>query len=208
VSPLPHVPPDHSCRILEQVASRTPISQRTLARDTGIALGLANLLVRRMVADGWLQMIRVGPNRVRYLITPAGLAERDRRRRAHLAGSVRYYAEARDRISERFATLSAEWQPDARGSGEKRIVFCCAGEVAEIGYVCLQRTDLVLVGVVDAAPGHSFFGVPVSPFEALAPGRIGDVPFDRLVITSFDDQAAISRLLDARGLRGASVFWL
>lgn len=208
MSSISDVLPDHSCRILEQVASSSPVSQRSLARETGIALGLANLLVRRMVGEGWLQMLRVGPNRVQYLITPAGLAERDRRLRAQLCGSVRHYVDARDRITERLAALSAEWPPAPDGPREKRIVFCCSGEVAEIAYVCLQRTDLVLVGVADGRPGRSFFGLPVSPYDALTPATLGEVPFDRLVITTFDDETAIRRLLAARGFSGTAAFWL
>jgi hypothetical protein len=41
----------------------------------GIALGLTNLLVRRLVHKGWVRIIRIKLNRVRYLLTPAGIAE-------------------------------------------------------------------------------------------------------------------------------------
>ena len=44
-------------------------------RDMGIALGLINLLVRRLVRKGWVRIIRIKPNRVRYLLTPVGIAE-------------------------------------------------------------------------------------------------------------------------------------
>lgn len=197
---------DHAREILEQVASGKRVSQRSLARDTGIALGLANLLIRRMVRQGWVRIIRVRPNRIRYLITPAGIAEKARRSRAHLAGSVRYYAQARDRIAQRLLTLSAEWPAGSDGSG-KRIVFCGAGEEAEIGYVCLQGTDLQLVGVIDDQPGKRFFGLSVSPYEALTPGRLGDVPFDIIVVMSFGDERPIRRRLAAVN-GSAPVFWI
>ena len=41
----------------------------------GIALGLTNLIIRRLVHKGWVRIIRIKPNRVRYLLTPAGMAE-------------------------------------------------------------------------------------------------------------------------------------
>lgn len=200
--------PDHSRVILEQVASGKRVSQRSLARDSGIALGLANLLVRRMVRQGWVRMVGVRPNRVRYLITPAGLAERARRSRAHLAGSIRYYAHARDRIAQRFASLSAEWPRVSHGNGDKRIVFCGAGEVAEIGYICLQGTDLRLVGVVDHCPGKQFFGLSVSPYAALSSGRLGEVPFDTLVVMSFDEETKVQRQLAGTGHPASGVFWI
>jgi hypothetical protein len=203
----PHSHADHAREILEQVASGKRVSQRSLARDTGIALGLANLLIRRMTRQGWVRMIRVRPNRIRYVITPAGLAEKARRSRAYLAGSIRYYAQARDRIAQRLLTLSTSWAPQMEGAAEKRIIFYGAGEEAEIGYVCLQATDLRLVGVVDDQPGKRFFGLPVSSFESLAPGRLGDVPFDILVVMSFADDTPIRRRLASVNY-SASVFWI
>lgn len=205
---MPRPAVDHSREILEQVATRKAVSQRSLARDTGIALGLANLLIRRMVRQGWVRMVRVRPNRVTYLITPAGLAEKARRSRAHLAGTVAQYVQARDRIGQRFAELSAAWPAARNGGRGKRIVFCGAGEVAEIGYVCLQRTDLQLVGVVESDPGRQFFGFPVQPYEALAPGRLGDVRFGMLVVMTFGDRRPVRQRLSLAGYPAASVFWI
>jgi hypothetical protein len=198
---------DHARTILEQVASGKHISQRSLARESGIALGLANLLVRRMARRGWVRMVRLRPNRIRYLITPAGAAEIARRSRAHLADSMSSYAQARDRIAQRLCTLSAEWCN--RGADDrKRIVFLGGGEEAEIGYVCLQQTDLELVGVVDGCGGKRFFGRPVSSLDALAPGRLGDLPFDVLVVMSFGDEKKIRRQLSAAAYPISSVFWI
>jgi hypothetical protein len=199
---------DPSREILEQVATRKALSQRSLARDTGIALGLANLLIRRMVRQGWVRMVRVRPNRVAYRITPAGLAERDRRSRAHLAGTVAQYVHARDRIAQRFAALSAGWPASANGGPGKRIVFCGAGEVAEIGYVCLQRTDLQLVGVIADAGAGEFFGLPVLPYDALQSDRLGKMPFGMLVVMSFGDRRPIRQRLAATGLPSSRVFWI
>lgn len=206
---MPRPAPDHSREILEQVATRKALSQRSLARDTGIALGLANLLIRRMVRQGWVRMVRVRPNRVAYRITPAGLAERERRSRAHLAGTVAQYVHARDRIAQRFAALSAAWPPATDGDAGKRVVFCGAGEAAEIGYVCLQRTDLQLVGVVDDGNRRGdFFGLPVHPYAALTCGRLCDVPFDMLVVMSFGDRRPIRQQLSSVGVPPSRVFWI
>jgi DNA-binding MarR family transcriptional regulator len=199
---------DPSREILEQVAFGNGVSQRSLARSTGIALGLANLLIRRMVGKGWVRMVPVRPNRVSYVITPAGRAEKARRSRAYLAGSVQHYVRVRDQISQRFASLSAEWSVRENRNAEKRIVFCGAGDVAEIGYFCLQGTDLQLAGVVDHCAGKPFFGMSVSPYEALAPGTLGDVPFQTLVVMSFSDVARIRRQLARVGYPASRVFWI
>ena len=143
-----HSHDQHTHRLLSEIEAGQDLSQRSLARNLGIALGLTNLLVRRLVRKGWVRMIHIKPNRVSYLLTPTGIVEKARMSRDSLQYSVRFYAEARERIRDRFAELSAEW-PSNNGSSEKRIVFLRTGEVAEIGYVCLQETDLQLVAAIN-----------------------------------------------------------
>ena len=62
-------------RILTEIEADNRLSHRSLSRDLGIALGLTNLLIRRLVRKGWVRIIRIKPNRVRYLLTPAGMVE-------------------------------------------------------------------------------------------------------------------------------------
>jgi DNA-binding MarR family transcriptional regulator len=198
--------PDPTHRILEQVASGQPLSQRSLARDAGVALGLAHLLIHRMVQQGWVQMMPDGGNRVRYRITRAGLSERARRSRAHLASGIQYYVQARECIARRFAALSREGAVDGRPVN--RIVFCGAGEAAEIGYVCVRRTHLRLVGVVDHCAGTPFFDLVVRGFDTLTQRHLDRVPFDVLVGMSFGDRKALRRALAAVGYPASSVFWI
>ena len=115
-------------RILTELEAGNGISQRSLSRNVGIALGLTNLLVRRLVRKGWVRVIQIKPNRVKYLLTPSGIAEKARMSRNALNNSMRFYAEARDRIRERFAQLSIECHDaEAGGNGGLRIVFLGAG---------------------------------------------------------------------------------
>lgn len=138
----------HIHRIFDQLGAGKEVSQRSLARELGIALGLTNLLVSRMVHKGWVRLVRVPPNRFRYLLTPAGLAEKARMSRDYLANSLRSYIQTRDRIRRAFAATSASWNDTGATGDRKDIVFFGGGEVAEIGYICLQETDLKLVGVI------------------------------------------------------------
>jgi hypothetical protein len=137
-------------QILTELEGESLVSQRSLATRLGIALGLTNLLVRRLIRKGWIRAVRIRPNRFRYLLTPTGLAEKARISFIFLQDYVQFYATARDRVRERLSVLALRWPASELGSAaEKRIVFYGAGEVAEIAYVCLQGTDLKLVGVID-----------------------------------------------------------
>ena len=140
----------HAHQILSEIEADHRLSQRSLATILGIALGLTNLLVRRLVRKGWVRAIRIRPNRVGYLLTPAGIAKKTRMPRIFLQDSLRFYAGARDRVRVSLALISAQWPMTEEGTPlHKRIVFYGTGEVAEVAYICLQKTDLTLVGVVD-----------------------------------------------------------
>ena len=190
--------------ILLEIEADGTVSQRHLARRLGIALGLTNLLVRRIVAKGWVKVVHLRPNRVRYLLTPAGIAAKSRLTREYLQSTLAFYAEARERLRDRFRELSAELE---RHGASKRIVFYGGGEIAEIGYVSLQQTDLELVAVIGDASTRSFFGVPIYAEDHLRDGSVDGRPFDRLVVMSFTRERLEDRL-SHRGLPDDRVFWL
>jgi hypothetical protein len=196
----------HTHRILDKVQSGGPVSQRSLSRELGIALGLTNLLLRRMARKGWIRLSRIKSNRVKYLITPAGIAEKARASRAYFASRVAFYAEARDRIHGSLASLSEGW-PAGGEPGLKRIVFYGAAEVAEIGYVCLAQTDFQLVAVIDRHRATPFFGVPVYPPDRIQGLSVAGEPFESLVVMSFDGEAVAKEIAELR-LPPHRVYWI
>src|SRR5436190_12276985 len=177
--------------ILVAIEADQGVSQRRLAHRLGIALGLTNLLLRRVIAKGWVKVVHIQRNRVSYLLTPAGIAAKAKLTREYLEGTLQFYAEARERVRDRFAELSRQLTSE---SATKRIVFYGAGEVAEIGYVSLQETDLQLVGVVDATRAKPFFGMPVHPPDDLTAHSVNGQSFDRLVVMTFETDGVIVRL--------------
>lgn len=198
----------HTRRLLDAVETSQGISQRSLAKELGIALGLTNLLIKRLVHKGWVRVVQIKPNRVRYLITPAGIAEKTRMSRAYFDASVEFYKRTRARIQERFLALSTAWRLDGDGTARKRIVFYGAGEVAEIGYICLAETDLKLVGVVDNGGKKTFFGLPVCTANRLTDVSLDGVLFERLVVMSFGNPEAVTEELSAVNFPAERVFWL
>jgi DNA-binding MarR family transcriptional regulator len=197
---------EYTRKILLAIEEGRPISQRTLARELGVALGLTNLLVRRLVGKGYIKITGIQRNRVRYLMTPAGVAEKARISREYIANTVRLYTETRDRIRSSLGRLSAEWPAD--GGEGKPVVFFGAGEVAEIGFVSLQGTDLTLAGVVDDHVRRPFFGMPVQSPADLTIDTLGGQPYGRIVIMSFRKAEQIQRRLDDLGMPRERVFLL
>jgi DNA-binding MarR family transcriptional regulator len=200
---------DHyTSEILTEIDAGRPVTQRELSRKLGIALGLTNLLVRRIVQKGWVKVTHVKGNRVAYFITPAGLAEKGRLTQGYFDNTIRLYTETRSRITRRFEELSAGWSHDAGNIEEKRIVFYGAGDVAEIGYIGLRETDLRLVGVVDDQRTGSFFEFPIEAPEQLRRSNLNGKPFDFIVVMTFRKAPKVIHRLVALEFPLDRVLWL
>lgn len=200
---------DYARRILSEVERGHGDSQRSLARRAGIALGLTNLVLKKLIRTGLVRIAKIKPNRVRYLITPAGLAEKARMSSAYFAYTTRFYTEARDRIRERFAVLASSWPASIQDAPAKRVVFYGANEVAEIGYVCLQGTELTVVAVVDDVAGGRFLGMSVKDISWLhTPERWSE--FEMLIVMAFSEAetARARRRLAASPFPADRVFWI
>ena len=63
-------------RLLEEVDASADLSQRTLAGNVGIALGVVNVLVKSMVKRGYIRATRLSWKRWAYFLTPAGVSRK------------------------------------------------------------------------------------------------------------------------------------
>lgn len=200
----------HYRRIFDLLEAKPEVSQRSLAAELGIALGLTNLLVRRLVRKGWVRVTQIKPHRVRYFITPAGIKEKARVSRAYFDSSLEFYRHTRSRIRQRFAELAVAAAARPTPVRRPRLVFYGAGEAAEIAFVCLLETNLELVGVVDprGARTKPFFGHPVHRPSAIQGLSVAEEPFDWLVVVSFGDIAKLQAEIGAMDLPAGRVFWL
>ena len=191
-------PSQYDRQILQAIASSEHVTQRSLAGDLGVALGLTNLLIRRLVGKGYVRMAGMGTRHVRYLMTPAGWEALARATRESLENTVHLYTQTREHIRASLDAVSARCEPDA--TGQKRVVFYGAGDVAEIAYVSLQRTDLTLVGVVDDRRRGRFFEITIHGPELLTPGLLDGVAFAHVVVTSVRHADAIRTNIMGRGV--------
>jgi DNA-binding MarR family transcriptional regulator len=185
-------------QILQAIASGERVTQRSLAGDLGVALGLTNLLIRRLAGKGYIKIAGMGTRHVRYLMTPAGWEALARATRLSLENTIHLYTQTREQIRVSLDEVSQQCEID--GDGNKRVVFYGAGDVAEIAYVSLQRTDLTLLGVVDDRRIGRFFDLTISASEQLTAMTLCGVPYSRVIVTSIRHAAAIQARIADRGV--------
>jgi DNA-binding MarR family transcriptional regulator len=189
---------EYDRKVLQAIASGQRITQRSLSSDLGVALGLTNLLMRRLVAKGYVKVAGMGTRQIRYLMTAAGWEALAHATRQSLENTVHLYTQTREQIRGSLSAISQRCDMDA--AGRKRVVFYGAGDVAEIAYVSLQNTDLTLVGVVDDRRTGRFFDVTIRPSEQLSADAIGSVPYSHVVVTSLRHADTIRARIEGRGV--------
>ena len=195
----------HEHRILKHLENGNRVTQRDLSRQLGIALGLTNLLIRRLAKKGWIRISRVQPNCILYLITPAGISAKAQLTRDYVRESVRFYRQTRDRIGEQLSELSAAL---SASEAHPPVVFYGTCEVAEIAYLCLQSTTLQLIAVVDANRDRPFFSIDVHHPSELSGNTLAGRRFAHLIVMPVDDEERVRDLLDRQGVSAANVCWL
>ena len=157
--------------LLESVERDGAQSQRKLASDLGIALGLVNAYLKRCVKKGLLKIGQAPARRYAYYLTPHGFAEKSRLSVEYFSRSFSFFRRAREDCA---LVLRA-----AHGRGWKRIALLGVSDLAEIATLCALEQGIAIVAVVDAkSQNDRFVGTPVVPSLAAVPGG-----FDAVVVT-------------------------
>jgi hypothetical protein len=188
--------------ILEEVSAGRGISQRGIARTLGIALGRANSLMRGVMDQGWVR--RCPDAGAHYALTAAGQRELASLNHSHMRDTVAAYAAARQHLVETLGALAAGDQARAG----KRVAFYGAGDLAELAYAALCRTDLTLVGVVDDERHGRFFEHAIQPGSELQGDCVAGVPFDRLLVMQPGSATSLGPRLHAQAVPHERIWWL
>lgn len=128
--------------LLENIERDPDVNQVTLAVQLGVAVGTVNWHLKRLIAKGYVKIKRAERKKLRYIITPDGIALRTRLTMNYIEQQFALYRNTRARVLEHLNTIQHAGYAQARLVGE--------GEIAEICQLsCLERgIQLVLGGDV------------------------------------------------------------
>jgi DNA-binding MarR family transcriptional regulator len=158
-------------KILNEIdGSRIP-SQRDLARKLNVSLGLVNSFIKRLAQKGYFKVTNVSKNRIRYILTPKGIAEKTRLTCDYIQFSFGYYQKSRQDFREIFNGFVLQ--------GVSRIALFGVSDLAEIAFLSVQETPLSITAVFDdKKEGEKFLG-----FQICSPDALSSSAFDRVLIT-------------------------
>jgi DNA-binding MarR family transcriptional regulator len=161
-------------RLMGELDKDGTSSQRELSHRLNISVGLVNTFLKRLVNKGYFKVKTMPKNRLKYFLTPEGLARKSRLTAEYLRYSITFYGDIKQLLISKFNEMES--------NQKKRILFFGAGEVAELAYLYLHLTNLELAGLVDdEKTGKNFFGFAVKGMES-----INEAPWDMVLLTRLD----------------------
>lgn len=175
-------------QLLEEIERSSTPSQRDLAKKLNISLGLVNSFIKRLAHKGYFKVKTIPKNRVKYILTPRGAAEKSQLTYEYIQYSYRYFKEARQKLKELFVSLDE--------LGARRIAFYGIGDFAEIAHISLKDTSLELVGMVDEYhTGEKVFGIRI-----ITPDMLPALDFDRILITAVEQRGQMYKTIVDAGV--------
>jgi len=168
--------------LLNSVEQDGERSQRHIAAELGIALGLVNAYLKRCVKKGLVKVHDAPARRYAYYLTPQGFAEKSRLTVQYLSDSFSFFRLAKSDCARVFDT--------AKARGFTRLVLAGKSDLAEVAILCAVEAAVTIVAVVDERSDEAqFVGVDLRKSYAEV-----TVPFDAVVVT---DVSRASQSLDA-----------
>ncbi len=166
--------------MLRLIQTDAHVTQRRLANDLGIALGLANSYLRRCIRKGYVKALAVPSNRYAYYLTPTGLAEKSALVGRYLSYSLQFFRDTKSQCEAAFSAC------DARGW--TRVAVAGTGDLAEIAILTAREFAIDTVGPVDVGAGRDDESIAA---EMASKGRL-----DAVVLADLGHpQAAFDRLI-------------
>ncbi len=160
--------------LLESVERDGAQSQRRLAAELDIALGLVNAYLKRCIQKGLVKVTQAPARRFAYYLTPQGFAEKSRLSVEYLSYSFSFFRQAKSDCRAVFE--------QARQRGFERVVLAGVSDLAEIATICSRESGVEIAAVFDPQSGLTHFvGLPVvQSFDAVSSS------FDGIVVTDLN----------------------
>ena len=181
-------------QLLEALEEESRVTQRALSTRLGIALGLTNLYLKRLIRKGYVKCVTVSPNRLVYSLTPKGMARKARLTYEFMKYSLDFYRDARQHLRRSLAQAVAQ---------QARVAIYGTGDAAELVFLLLRDMGLELVAVFGPERNGMFLGLPAQPIA-----EHDLVVYDVIIVSVLERPAGTAKLLAQSGVPGNKVLML
>jgi len=133
--------------LLEQIERDPDVTQASLANQLGVAVGTVNWHIKRLVEKGYVKAKRAQRKKLRYIITPEGIAFRARLTVDFIENSMHLYRRTRKRVQELLGEVRAMGYESVRIAGDDDIAEVCRLTCLEQGFKVTDDPNVPLLAV-------------------------------------------------------------
>lgn len=145
---------DRELILLEQIEHDPDVTQASLAAQLGVAVGTVNWLIRRMIDKGYVKIKRAQRRKLKYIITPEGLAFRAQLTVNYIDTSMRLYRRTRQQVRELLL--------EVKKADHSTIYLVGEGDIADIiRLTCLEQGVMAVEPPAGSVISGAGDGMPV-----------------------------------------------
>lgn len=141
-------------KLFNEIETNKLQTQRILSKKLGVALGLANSLLKKFVKKGLLKISQAPMKRYKYYLTPKGFVEKTKLTTEYLKFSLQFYKISKSFFESEFSKL--------KDISYKEIVLIGTGELSEIAILAANIQNVKVSSILcSSKENESFCGVKV-----------------------------------------------
>jgi DNA-binding MarR family transcriptional regulator len=127
--------------LLEKIENDPDVNQAVLATQLGVAVGTVNWHLKRLIAKGYVKAMRAERKKLRYIITPEGIALRARLAVDYVERSFSIYRKTRQRVKDHLTKVQEAGYNHVRILGKGDVVDICRLTCIEQGIEVVNDKD-------------------------------------------------------------------
>lgn len=144
----PSPDPARDLALLEHIERDPDVTQASLAARLGVAVGTVNWHLKRLIAKGYVKIMRAERRKLRYIITPEGIALRARLTVDYIEQQFILYRNTRRRVTEQLQRVRQAGYDRVRLVGEGDVADVCRLTCLEQGIAIVPDGDAPVLEVV------------------------------------------------------------
>ncbi len=127
---MPERTKDYEFKIIYEIGKDLNTTQRKISRQIGLSLGMTNLVIKKLIAKGYIKVKGLDRRRVQYILTPRGFAEKVKKTHRYLLRTIDSLKTLKEKIQD---TVLEYYE-----KGERNFTILGRGELADIVEISLR----------------------------------------------------------------------
>jgi DNA-binding MarR family transcriptional regulator len=134
--------------LLENIESNPDVTQASLATQLGVAVGTVNWHLQRLIEKGYVKIKRAERRKLRYIITPEGIALRALLTVDYIEQQFLLYRNTRQRMREYLHQIKTAGFDTVSIHGEGDVADICRLSCLEQGVACTTDGNAPVLEIV------------------------------------------------------------